>query len=131
MNEENFRYVLPQEMTMEILKRVPLKPLFRCKSVCKSWLSIIADPRFTKTHFQYQQYMTDNEASLLMIVKSYCLPLPPLVSPDFKCYLYVPDNFKVIGSCHGIICLVDDVRCYLWNPLTKQLNCLSWFCSHM
>ncbi|XP_017238944.1 putative F-box protein At4g38870 [Daucus carota subsp. sativus] len=120
------KHVFPEEMTMEILKRAPLKLLIRCRSVCKSWLSIIADPEFIKTHFQYQQYMTDKEASLLMIVESY-LPLPPLVSPDFKCYLYVPHKFTVIGSCHGIICLVDDIHCYLWNPLTKQCKQLPTF----
>lgn len=114
------KYVFPEDMTIEILKRVPVKPLLRCKSVCKSWLSIISDPEFIKTHSYYQQLLTDKEPSLLMVANSELNALPPLVSPNFKCYLYQPGYYTVIGSCNGIICLVYEISCYLWNPVTKK-----------
>ncbi|KAK1354446.1 hypothetical protein POM88_047702 [Heracleum sosnowskyi] len=64
--------------------------------------------------------LTDKEPSLLMISKSELYALPPLVSPDFKCYIYEPHRFTVVGSCNGIICMVHELHCYLWNPLTKK-----------
>ncbi|XP_074352477.1 putative F-box protein At4g38870 [Apium graveolens] len=114
-------------MTVEILKRVSVKLLVQCKSVCKSWRFIISDPEFIKTHSYYQQSLTDKEISILMIAKSGFDALPPLVSPDFKCYIYEPDHFKVVGSCNGIICLVFELHCYLWNPVTKKCKELPEF----
>lgn len=120
------KYVLPEEMTMEILKRVPVKSVLLFKSVCKSWLHIISDPEFIKTYSHYQQIMNEKEVSLLMIAKSdldsinklmiarsNLNGIPRSFFPDFKCYLYVPLEFTVIGSSNGIICLVKDIHCYL------------------
>ncbi|KAK1354445.1 hypothetical protein POM88_047701 [Heracleum sosnowskyi] len=80
------KYAFPEEMTIEILKRM----------------------------------LTDKEPSLLMIAKSKLDALPPLVSPDFKCYVYEPHRFTEVSSCNGIICLVFGIHCYLWNPVTKK-----------
>ncbi|MCO5603883.1 hypothetical protein L7F22_058037 [Adiantum nelumboides] len=39
---------LPLEVQSSILGRLPLRPLFRCKSVCKLWNSTISSPTFTR-----------------------------------------------------------------------------------
>ncbi|KAK7340705.1 hypothetical protein VNO77_21415 [Canavalia gladiata] len=43
---------LPRELVVEILLRLPVKPLVRFKCVGKSWLALISDPRFAKSHFE-------------------------------------------------------------------------------
>lgn len=134
------KYVLPEEMTIEILKRVPVKSVLLSKSVCKSWLRIISDPEFIETYSHYQQITNEKEVSLLMIAKSDLDSINRLmiarsnwggisrsVCPDYKCYLYVPLEFTVIGSSNGIICLVYDIHCYLWNPVTKKCKELPRF----
>ncbi|CAI9784455.1 unnamed protein product [Fraxinus pennsylvanica] len=41
---------LPEEITIEILSRLPVKSLLRFKCVCKTWFSIIQDPKFIDMH---------------------------------------------------------------------------------
>lgn len=109
-----FDEVLPEEMVFEVLQRLPVKSLLRFKSECKSWLSIISDPEFVKTH---PKNMALKKVSLLMLTYN---PQPNLLVPssnyfDFL-YLLILCDFIVIGSCNGIICLKDDDLFYLWNP---------------
>ncbi|CAI0381712.1 unnamed protein product, partial [Linum tenue] len=39
--------VVPEELLTKILIRLPLDQIFRCKSVCKNWLSLIQNPLFS------------------------------------------------------------------------------------
>ena len=114
------KFVLPDEMVTEIFYWLPAKSLMRCSSVCKSWRSIISDPEFIKTHSYYRRIRADEEASVLMIGESVLEGITRLVCSSYKCYLLKPRLFTVIGSSNGIICLVRDTYCYLWNPTTKQ-----------
>ena len=41
---------LPVELVVEILSRLPVKSLLLFKSVCKSWKTLISDPKFAQTH---------------------------------------------------------------------------------
>ncbi|KAM7527543.1 hypothetical protein LguiB_030953 [Lonicera macranthoides] len=43
---------LPESLLLEILCRLPVKSIFRFKSVAKSWLSLISDPLFHKSYFR-------------------------------------------------------------------------------
>ena len=42
--------LLPHELMVEILLRLPVKSLIRFKSVSKPWRSLISDTHFTKSH---------------------------------------------------------------------------------
>lgn len=117
---------LPEEMVIEVLCWLPVVSLSRFKSVCKSWLSIISDPEFIKTHVYCSHIMAKKRASLLMITRADDYMGPPrFASIDFQYYLHIPPGFSVVGSCNGIICLCDNVHCYLWNPSTMQSKQLS------
>ncbi|KAG5548844.1 hypothetical protein RHGRI_014261 [Rhododendron griersonianum] len=41
---------LPNDIMSDILSRLPLKSLFRCKRVCKVWRNIILEPNFAELH---------------------------------------------------------------------------------
>ncbi|KAK7276796.1 hypothetical protein RIF29_17942 [Crotalaria pallida] len=43
---------LPCVITTSIMLRLPIKSLLICKCVCKSWNTLISDPRFAKLHFK-------------------------------------------------------------------------------
>ncbi|KAH6765209.1 hypothetical protein C2S52_014260 [Perilla frutescens var. hirtella] len=49
MGQDFFTY-LPSEMIMNILSRLPIRSIIRCKFVCKSWLDLLATPEFVKSH---------------------------------------------------------------------------------
>ncbi|KAK1399000.1 hypothetical protein POM88_008863 [Heracleum sosnowskyi] len=59
---------LPEEMTTEILIRLPVKSLGQCKSVCKPWLYTISNPRFVKSHLHRAITTSRNDPILLNII---------------------------------------------------------------
>ncbi|KAK1354441.1 hypothetical protein POM88_047697 [Heracleum sosnowskyi] len=102
------KFVLPEEMTIEILKRVP-----------------------TMTEIEVSLLVISNSEldglNRLMIARPVVDGIPQSVFRDYKCYLYVPLKFTVIGSSNGIICMVYGIHCYLWNPVTKKCKELPRF----
>ncbi|XP_021724261.1 F-box/kelch-repeat protein At3g23880-like [Chenopodium quinoa] len=48
-----FSDILEDIILCEILPRLPVKSLFRFKSVSTKWRSVISDPQFAKTHFTH------------------------------------------------------------------------------
>ncbi|KAK1354438.1 hypothetical protein POM88_047694 [Heracleum sosnowskyi] len=118
---KRWKLCLPIDMVMEVLCLLPVLSLIRFKCVCKTWLSIIEDPGFIKVHMDRSQIMAKKKTSLLMISKDAAYKsLPRFTSINFQYYLHMPLRFRVVGSCRGIICLIDRKQCYLWNPSTMQ-----------
>ncbi|KAK8503644.1 hypothetical protein V6N12_024816 [Hibiscus sabdariffa] len=129
---------MPVEVIMEILQRLPVKSLVRCRSVCKSWNTLISHPSFISTHLQAS--LPNNTPFLLLgcnkrgrleyslhydndgFGKFKQLPLPPIGCVS---------NSKVVGSCNGVICVYlyphdlyprdhDELRFVLWNPSIQK-----------
>lgn len=50
--EDNIWAMLPEDLLNEILARVPPFMIFRLRSVCKRWNSILQDNSFLKFHSQ-------------------------------------------------------------------------------
>ncbi|XP_050909291.1 F-box/kelch-repeat protein At3g23880 [Lathyrus oleraceus] len=44
---------LPFDVVVEILSRLPVKILMQLQCVCKSWKSLISDPKFAKKHLRH------------------------------------------------------------------------------
>lgn len=136
MENTNPDTFFPQEIINLILVSLPVKSLFRFRSVCKLWLSIISTPSFIKAH---QDSMSTKDPRLI-------LADAPFDSQDnyqhlefSTCSLYnlqndlltdepvtetIEGNFNsVVGYCiNGLVCLVsdDDFRAVLWNPSTRK-----------
>lgn len=102
---------------IEILSWLPTKSLLRFKCVNKQWHSLISDPQFAKIQLsRSSQYQTNH--NLLFLTKTL------LHSIDFnncsktvvtRMVKQVPTGSLstiIIGSCNGLICLVDF---YKWN----------------
>ncbi|XP_057442865.1 F-box/kelch-repeat protein At3g23880-like [Lotus japonicus] len=127
---------LPFELGVEILCRLPVKLLLQLRCVCKSWKSLISDPKFAKNHLRcsltdftrhrlFLSYNTLANSTFKFLVKDY-----PLLSV-FKASMPAPAtelgyplsnrfNF-VIDFCHGIImvCFKNSKCILLWNPSTR------------
>ncbi|KAL1832086.1 hypothetical protein ACET3Z_001737 [Daucus carota] len=114
--------VLPKEMVANILCWLPGTLLVRFRCVCKTWQSIITDPYFIKTQMHCSQITAMKKASSLMVTRAATYNnRPRFASISFQhYYLHLPGHYRVIGSCNGILCLRNNVRCYLWNPATMQ-----------
>ncbi|KVH90951.1 F-box domain, cyclin-like protein, partial [Cynara cardunculus var. scolymus] len=55
---------LPPEILEQILIRLKVRDLIRCKSVCKSWLSLISDPCFIKAHLKHSYERDRNDEKI-------------------------------------------------------------------
>uniref|UniRef100_A0A5B7AXY7 F-box domain-containing protein n=1 Tax=Davidia involucrata TaxID=16924 RepID=A0A5B7AXY7_DAVIN len=42
---------IPDDMISDILSRLPLKSIFSCRCVCKTWCSLLLDPNFAALHY--------------------------------------------------------------------------------
>ncbi|XP_061372507.1 F-box/kelch-repeat protein At3g23880-like [Gastrolobium bilobum] len=129
---------LPGDLIEEILLRLPVKSLLRFKCVCKSWLALISNPQFAKSHYDIAAAPTHR-----LLVKPYhagysdfigieaplhcdsalaCLTLPQSSLIPSVGYL------RILGSCRGFIILkcVENDDLILWNPSTgarKTISC--------
>ncbi|XP_057436178.1 F-box/kelch-repeat protein At3g23880-like [Lotus japonicus] len=130
---------LPHHLFVQILLRLPVRSLIRFKSVCKSWRSLISDPKFGKSHFDLaaaptHRYLVrkindsseieslDFNASLhdesSAIVKL-TLPFPsPLVETIIDTRFH-QNPIYILGSCRGFVVVAyERGSVVVWNPST-------------
>ncbi|KAF2293538.1 hypothetical protein GH714_002551 [Hevea brasiliensis] len=133
---------LPQELLAEVLSRLPVKSLLKCRCVSKTWYSLIADPSFIAQHLKktaarnsgllFFSYSTrelvwpfkENVRYLLYPDESFpANPVEELDCPFKGVKLFV----NIVGSCNGVFCLSDDVygkyaeKAFLWNPSVRKI----------
>ncbi|XP_004296215.1 PREDICTED: F-box/kelch-repeat protein At3g23880-like [Fragaria vesca subsp. vesca] len=126
---------LPEDVIVEILKRLPTKSLIRFTSVSKSWRSIILyDPKFAKSQFQLQtvrhsRILISNpdepelesrdsfssfgdDSSVRKLIRC------PFIRSVHRLY---GRGVNLLGSCNGLVCAQldhHDYHIYIWNPST-------------
>ncbi|KAL8111693.1 hypothetical protein AgCh_019416 [Apium graveolens] len=129
--------ILPEELMMEIIVRIPVRFLGRLRCVCKSWNALITDPQFAlelidhnkntqqkilfpcfSPHARNSAKPYDRKYVALFRLNEqprilYDLNLSPCQKLDFPYNLNFPDSFKeciVAGSINGIVCLASLCR---------------------
>ncbi|AES68364.1 putative F-box domain-containing protein [Medicago truncatula] len=125
---------LPFELIEEILSRLPVKLLLQLRCACKSWSSLISNPKFAKKHLSMstRHVLHCISSSGGDILKSYPLDsiytnatttaIPQLEYSFHRCSNYF------IGSCNGILCLAAEgyhtnlVTFRLWNPFIRKFK---------
>ncbi|XP_045822489.1 F-box/kelch-repeat protein At3g23880-like [Trifolium pratense] len=133
--------ILPLDLIEEIFCRLPVKLLLQLRCVCKSWKSLISDPKFAKKHLslsttRHLYYLSYSDPLDKYIFTSY--PLHPIftnISVNFTRLEFPPHNYDgnynpntsdyyVVGCCNGILCLADDVEGFiiLWNPFIEKIK---------
>jgi|UniRef100_A0A2N9IC48 F-box interacting protein len=114
---------LPDEVILEILSRLPVKPLLCFRCVSKPWLALIDSPQFIKLHLKQSLKTTTNLSLILSGGYLYSSDFDsldtaieldhPLKTPHYET--------EIVGSCNGLLCLSnkkEDVA--LWNPSTRK-----------
>ncbi|XP_059639831.1 F-box/LRR-repeat/kelch-repeat protein At1g09650-like [Cornus florida] len=123
--------LLPEDVVIEILLRLPVESLIRARAVCKNWYTIIINPSFVTKHFNHHT----NPDRLFVnhfdnISKKYFLSLyldETLSASSAPVYQdVVVDMPYHLGVSHykGILCLYNHYRCALWNPATEEFRFL-------
>lgn len=124
----NFYGYIPKEIVRDILLRLPVKSLLRCKSVSKTWLSIISSPDFLKSQLHHAMMISRRAPSLLArrATELRILPWARTCHNNFD-RVVMPRLFGeyplVINSYNGIVCVAvldDDDLFFLWNPSLRM-----------
>ncbi|KAB1201526.1 hypothetical protein CJ030_MR0G003213 [Morella rubra] len=116
---------LPEDIIVEILLQLPVKPLLRFRCVSKRWFSLISDPHFAKSHFKRASERTQR----LLLSTSLRLGSLEVDKPFGNGSAVKKLNFpfkqrgrrvKILGSCNGLVCvsLYGHKDFYIWNPST-------------
>ncbi|XP_017251978.1 putative F-box/LRR-repeat/kelch-repeat protein At1g11620 [Daucus carota subsp. sativus] len=118
---------LAEDLIFEILSWLPVLSLLRCISVCKSWKSIISNPKFIQAHLAISQQKQHPFSTLRVVTKSdesQDLFMDTLGENSVKLSLprYIAyERRLLICSCNGLVILSDRhvVLLYIWNPLIR------------
>jgi F-box interacting protein len=138
---------LPEDLSMEILSRLPVKSLMRYKCVSKSWYALVTNPSFISKHLKISHNLNRGAAILRRVDGLDQRRLSTLsnetleVSGDVDLSQWFQDEVSMVsmfGPCNGILCLSctlwkkrDGHRDYdplvLWNPATRESKMLPPF----
>ncbi|KAF5769781.1 putative F-box domain, kelch-type beta propeller, F-box-like domain superfamily [Helianthus annuus] len=128
--EDNIWAMLPEDLLNEILARVPPFMIFRLRSVCKRWNSILQDDGFLKFHSQ----VPSHGPCLITFWKNSQVPQCSVFSLPLKQWYKIPFTFLpqwafwLVGSSGGLVCFsgLDGLtfRTLVCNPLTQSWRAL-------
>ncbi|AES69462.1 putative F-box domain, galactose oxidase/kelch, beta-propeller, F-box associated interaction [Medicago truncatula] len=130
---------LPFDVLPEILCRLPMKLLGQLRCLCKSFNSLISDPKFAKKHLQLSTKRHHLMLTCLSITSEWLLyesPISSILSTSTvftQTQLYPPNSIRIrrnyvdlTCSCDGIFCgELNLLGCYfLWNPSIRKFKLL-------
>ncbi|XP_021911240.1 F-box protein At3g07870-like isoform X2 [Carica papaya] len=108
---------LPDEITIRILARLPVKTLMTCKSVCKVWYNLINQPALVDMHLHQSTVDSKNnkeQESFLAIntdttLRKHVVNLLTQETHSEFIYLNIPYEkyacITLIGCCNGLLCV--------------------------
>ncbi|KAI3739404.1 hypothetical protein L2E82_29808 [Cichorium intybus] len=128
---------LPSELIVEILSWLPSKSLLRCRSVCKSWLSLISSTQFSLMHLHNfnqlnsrylvrRRFIQKEEFAVHFDDHNFSLDTNSPIKFPYNFNLSVTEllSFEIIGCCNGVICFSIDTsgrdEIILWNPSIRR-----------
>lgn len=117
----------------ELLLGLPVKSLLKFKCVCKRWLSLISDPRFSR-----RKYLKSNAISALYVdcyswdSERYYEVVPLDASHTRASFKFLkfpghPHGIEILQSCKGLLCcrsIWEEDKYFVYNPSTKQFTLL-------
>lgn len=112
------------DIATNILSRLPVKSLMRCKSVSKQWLRLISSPDFVWSQLSWSR----KNPSLIFFLR-YEKELIKIEGENFTEISLPggqrPRNCDMICSFNGLICLTScnesNQNVSVWNPATQQV----------
>lgn len=119
--EQDFFTRLPSDITIDILSRLPLPQIGRCRCVSNSWQNLLKSPDFVNTH------LSKSVVGLARFCRPSLASIIYEVADDKNCENYQRSNefvspAKIEGSVHGLLFHCDGSdSLYLSNPVIRDL----------
>ncbi|XP_027153585.1 F-box/kelch-repeat protein At3g23880-like [Coffea eugenioides] len=111
---------IPEEVISKVLSGLPIKSLCRFKCVCKSWKSLISDPKFSLITSRGREraiFWDERTPSFYSLDRD--LVLEKLPSPLEKIPDCANQECLFLGSCDGLLLFRVSDTVLLWNPSTR------------
>ncbi|XP_024984978.1 F-box protein CPR1-like [Cynara cardunculus var. scolymus] len=120
-------HLLP-EIVEQILIRLKVRDLIRCKSVSKSWHSLISDPRFIKAHLKHSYESDRNNEEIgdrrIVMSKYACFYTYQQFEVDGKLFDF--HDCHLLGSSDGLVCVSPSRNeIVVVNPSIREVKTLS------
>ncbi|KAL2921062.1 hypothetical protein RDABS01_012553 [Bienertia sinuspersici] len=130
MNSVNTKNgVFPDEIILQILARLPIKSLFRFRTVCKYWHQLLSDKYFVHLYNE----MSVKSSMILVEITEVSESKSRLICVDYLRGVsefpldFLKDRVRVRASCNGLLCcssIPDKGVFYVCNPMTRELKML-------
>ncbi|KAE8733139.1 F-box protein [Hibiscus syriacus] len=116
--------IFPDEVILQILARLPVKSLFKTKTVCKLWYRLVSDKYFVKLYHEVSSRnpMVLIETSFSMESKSSLICVDNFRGVSEVSLGFLKDRVKIRASCNGLLCcssIPDKGVYYVCNPMTR------------
>ncbi|XP_026453048.1 F-box protein At3g07870-like [Papaver somniferum] len=124
--------ILPLEIKLDILSRLPTESVLECKLVCKPWRNLVCHSSFSQQHLDHLLH-NDSGKSINVIFNA---DKPRINSSECYWFSYNEENlspsirridltpelrsYSIVGSCNGLICLNHESLIVICNPITKE-----------
>lgn len=128
--EDNIWAMLPEDLLHEILARVPPFLIFRLRSVCRRWNSLLQDSSF----FKFHSSVPSHGLCLLTFQKNLQVPQCSVFSLPLKNWYRMPFTFLpywafwLVSSSGGLVCFSGSdglaFSILVCNPLTQTWRSL-------
>lgn len=121
--------IFPDEVVLQILARLPMKSLFRSKTVCKLWYRLCSDKYFIKlfNEVSAKNPMLLVEISESLQLKSSLICVENRLGVSEFSLSFLKDRVRVRASCNGLLCcssIPDKGVYYVCNPMTREFKLL-------
>nr|XP_027118765.1 putative F-box protein At5g52610 [Coffea arabica] len=119
---------LPDDILLNIFKRIPAKPLMRLKCVCKSWKTLISSPYLANLHYKVSQTRPDASYLIFYLRKNFST-IRSIFPTNLEAALTAglpTHNFQQSSPCtdivNGLICFFDrkDYQLKMLNITTGE-----------
>lgn len=117
---------LHDDVLPHILKRLNVRDLIRCKSVCKSWENLISDSGFIKFHmnYSYQIDYKNNDIDRRIVMSRVSYRNGSRVC-DVDDRLFDDRDCHLLGSSNGLVCISSFAsQLVVANPSTREVQTL-------
>ncbi|XP_071687354.1 F-box/kelch-repeat protein At3g06240-like [Rutidosis leptorrhynchoides] len=110
--KHNFRFIII-DVAENILARLDVEDVLRCKSVCKLWYNLISSNYFVKAHLKHS-YNNNREHGYLRIRLTWMINYNNVTNLH---------NYMIVGSCHGLVCISsNNGELLVTNPSTREVR---------
>ncbi|XP_026459487.1 F-box protein At3g07870-like [Papaver somniferum] len=129
--------LLPEEITLDIISRVPAESVLECKLVCTNWRCLVGHPSFSKMHLDHLNHPATDSGELNFIAFT---SSDWWTNYNFRYFEYDENhesiermrirrlNVKIpfgwgtifVGSCNGLICCYSSAYIWICNPINRE-----------